>query len=81
MTSTERLSCFLICSNVLSSPYRLMVMRETVGSSVSPTVRLNKLYDLPENSPEIFASTPTSFSTYRETHLFFAVSISGFPPF
>ena len=36
-----------------------MVILETVGSSVGPTVRLSKLYNFPENKPEILGSTPT----------------------
>ena len=36
---------------------------------------INSLYDLPEKRPEILASTPVSFSTYMEIHLFFIVSI------
>ena len=43
MTSTMRFSCFLICSKVSSSLKVPMVIRETVGSSVVPTVRLSRL--------------------------------------
>ena len=59
ITSTIRFSCFLICSNVMSSLVTQMVIRETVSSSVVPTVRLCKLYDFPEKRPETFARTPT----------------------
>ena len=45
MTSTIRFSCFLICSNVSSSLTVAMVILDTVGSSVVPTVRLSRLYD------------------------------------
>ena len=43
ITSTLRFSCFLICSKVLSSLVRPMVMRDTPTSSVTPTVRLSRL--------------------------------------
>ena len=43
ITSTQRFSCFFICSNVTSSLYTPMVIRETVGSSVVPTVRVSRL--------------------------------------
>ena len=59
MTSTIRFSCFLICSKVSSSLTVAIVILDTVGSSVVPTVRLSRLYVFPEKSPVIFESTPT----------------------
>ena len=50
---------FAICSNVISSLVTQIVIRDTVSSSVVPTVRLCRLYDFPEKSPETFANTPT----------------------
>ena len=73
ITSTQRFSCFLICSKVASSELNPMVILETVGSSVTPTVILSILYDLPDIMPEILAKTPIRFSTYRDTHLFLLV--------
>ena len=71
MTSTTRFNCFLICSNVISSLVTQMVIREIVSSSVVPTVRLCRLYDFPEKSPDTFANTPTWFSTYNAIQRFF----------
>src|SRR6185436_16993569 len=43
MTSISLWSCFITCSMMNSSPVTTMVMRETLGSSVSPTERLSML--------------------------------------
>ena len=43
MTSISLWSCFITCSMTNSSPVTTRVMRDTLGSSVSPTDRLSML--------------------------------------
>ena len=43
MTSMSLLSCLMICSRISGSPPTMMIMRETVGCSVTPTARLSML--------------------------------------
>ena len=62
-TSTNLLSCFVTCSRTRSSPGRVMVMRESMGSAQGPTLRVSMLYPRPENSPTMRESTPGWFST------------------
>src|SRR6185369_15386645 len=51
------------CSTTKASPLTTSVIRETEGSSVSPTDKLSILYPRAENSPATRDSTPNLFST------------------
>src|SRR5579883_734761 len=66
MTSISLLSCLMICSRTSGSPSTTMIMRETVGCSVTPTARLWMLYPLRRNSPATFIRTPGVLSTRTE---------------
>src|SRR4030042_1387981 len=63
MTEMSLLSLLRVCSIVWSWPEVTIVMRETVGSSVSATVSDSMLNPLPENRPATRLKTPNSFST------------------
>src|SRR5438445_1205646 len=63
MTSISLWSCFVTCSMTNSSPLTTSVIRDTVGSRVSPTDRLSMLYPRAENSPATRAGRPNLFST------------------
>ena len=66
ITSTSLLSCFSTCSTTLLPLSTMMVMREMVGSSVTPTARESMLKARRENSPVMRLSTPAWFSTRME---------------
>ena len=66
MTSTSLFSCFSTCSTTLLPLSTMMVIREMVGSSVTPTARESMLKARRENSPVIRLSTPAWFSTSTE---------------
>jgi len=55
------------CSSVRSSPRTTNVIRDSLGSSVSPTVRLSMLYPREANIPEICANTPGTFCTKADS--------------
>src|SRR5256886_1704670 len=76
MTSISLCSCFVTCSMTNSSPLTTSVIRDTVGSRVSPTDRLSMLYPRAENSPATRESTPNLFSTSTEI-----VCLRGSVPF
>src|SRR3989440_7400043 len=76
MTSINLWSCFVTCSMTNSSPLTTSVIRDTVGSRVSPTDRLSMLYPRAENSPATRESTPNLFSTSTEI-----VCLRGSVPF
>src|SRR5258705_10774402 len=63
MTSISLCSCLITCSMTKASPRTTRVIRDTEGSSVSPTDRLSMLYPRAENSPATRDSTPNLFST------------------
>ena len=76
------------CSNVLSSLVRLIVIRDTVSSSVAPTVRLFRLYDFPRKQsgdpgeyPDIIFYKQTDPSLFHSPCSSFSsiISLSGFP--
>ena len=66
MTSTSLFSCFSTCSTTLLPLSTMMVMRETVGSSVGPTASDSMLKARREKRPVIRFSTPAWFSTRAE---------------
>ena len=66
MTSMSLFSCFSTCSTTLLPLSTMMVMREMVGSSVTPTARESMLKARRENSPVMRLSTPAWFSTRTE---------------
>ena len=53
----------MTCSTMKASPLTTSVIRDTEGSSVSPTDKLSILYPRAENSPATRDSTPNLFST------------------
>ena len=59
-------SCLRTCSSTLSSPTTTNVIRESRGSSVSPTARLSMLKPREANMPATWASTPGTFCTVAE---------------
>lgn len=59
--SINLFNCFFICSNVASSHSTLMVIRDIVISSVGPTVKEFRLYNLVENRSAILAKTLGNF--------------------
>src|SRR6185503_3722807 len=63
MTSMSLCSCLITCSMMNASPRTTSVIRDTVGSRVSPTERLSMLYPRAEKSPATRESTPNLFST------------------
>src|SRR5262245_57504876 len=63
MTSISLCSCLITCSMMKASPRTTRVMRDTEGSSVSPTDRLSMLYPRAEKSPATRERTPNLFST------------------
>src|SRR4029453_14667100 len=63
MTSMSLCSCLITCSMMKASPRTTSVIRDTVGSRVSPTERLSMLYPRAEKSPATRESTPNLFST------------------
>ena len=66
MTSISLFSCFSTCSTTLLPLSTMMVMRETVGSSVTPTASDSMLNARRENRPVIRFRTPAWFSTSTE---------------
>ena len=72
MTSISLLSCFSTCSTTLLPLSTMMVMREMVGSSVTPTARDSMLKARRENRPVIRFSAPAWFSTRTEMVCFMA---------
>ena len=76
ITSTNLFNCLVICSITVSSPGATIVILETVGSSVVPTVKLSILYPLRLNSPEILLRTPKWFSTVIDKTCFFILKTS-----
>src|SRR5439155_26740608 len=63
ITSMSLWSCLSTCSMMKASPATTSVIRDTDGSSVSPTDRLSMLYPRAEKSPATRESTPNLFST------------------
>src|SRR6266478_1535114 len=63
ITSMSLWSCLSTCSMMKASPVTTSVIRDTDGSSVSPTDRLSMLYPRAEKSPATRESTPNLFST------------------
>ena len=62
-TSTSFCSCLSTCSMTRSSPSMTMVIRESRGSSVTPTVKLSMLKPRRAKRPATRESTPGWFST------------------
>ena len=58
MTSISLFSCFSTCSTTLLPLSTMMVMREMVGSSVTPTARDSMLKALREKRPVMRLRTP-----------------------
>src|SRR5660397_128267 len=63
MTFTSLCSCLVTCSMGCSFPSTDMVMRDILGSCVSPTARPSILNPRRANNPDIRVSTPGLFST------------------
>src|SRR6476646_5507795 len=59
-------SCRRTCSSTRSSPTTTNVIRESCGSSVSPTAKLSMLYPRDASIPEMCARTPGTFCTTAE---------------
>src|SRR5699024_1435471 len=73
-TSTSLASCLVICSRISSSPVQTTVIRENLGSAVSPTERLSILYPLRLNRPAIRLNVPETLSTNKDKTLLFSRS-------
>src|SRR5262249_26388659 len=69
----------ITCSMMNASPLTTSVMRDTVGSSVSPTDKLSMLYPRAENNPATRDSTPNLFSTITAI-VCFSNSVSATTP-
>src|SRR5665811_855834 len=65
-TLTSLCSCLVTWSIGWTTPSRVRVTRETLGSSVGPTASVSMLKPRRENRPAIRASTPGLFSTRIE---------------
>src|SRR6266542_6180885 len=79
ITSMSLWSCLSTCSMTKASPVTTIVIRDTDGSSVSPTDRLSMLYPRAEKSPATRESTPNLFSTSTAIVCFSTSTCLPFP--